>query len=302
MRINLPTIFASCLLASAGALFAANPPEDSPEKTAVAANDKAFEAAYAKGDAKALANFFTEDADYTDEDGHQYSGKAEIEEALKAGTLVNRGAKIAIDLDSVKPLTPDTLVEKGSTTVTSKDGSTESAAYTAILVRKEGKWKISQLIESPIPDPTPHDRLSELDWLIGTWDEADKEGGVKVHSEYTWARGGNFITRNVTVKRGDETTLEGWQITGWDPVQEKIRSWTFDSEGGFSEGYWTRSGQRWLVREQGFTPDGDRITAENQYSKLTDDKVAFESNNRTRDGEPQPGIPQIQMVRGKGGE
>jgi hypothetical protein len=40
-----------------------------------------------------------------------------------------------------------------------------------------------------------------------------------------WARGGNFITRNVTVKRGGETTLEGWQIIGWDPIEERIRSW-----------------------------------------------------------------------------
>jgi hypothetical protein len=110
------------------------------------------------------------------------------------------------------------------------------------------------------------------------------------------------MTRNVAVKRGDDTTMEGWQIIGWDPVQERIRSWTFDSEGGFSDGYWTRNGERWLLREQGYTPDGDRVTADNQFSRLSDDKAAFESNNRTLNGEPQPGIPQIQMARGKGGE
>jgi hypothetical protein len=56
---------------------------------------------------------------------------------------------------------------------------------------------------------------------------------LSVHSEYSWARGGNFLTRNVTVKRAGETTLESWQIIGWDPVEERIRSWTFDGEGGF---------------------------------------------------------------------
>jgi hypothetical protein len=29
----------------------------------------------------------------------------------------------------------------------------------------------------------------------------------------------------VTVKRGGETTLEGWQIIDWDPIEERIRSW-----------------------------------------------------------------------------
>ena len=44
------------------------------------------------------------------------------------------------------------VLEKGSTTVTAKDGETSSALYTAIHVKKDGKWKISQLVESPVPD------------------------------------------------------------------------------------------------------------------------------------------------------
>ena len=55
-----------------------------------------------------------------------------------------------------------------------------------------------------------------------------------------------------------ETTLEGWQIIGW------IRSWTFDGEGGFAAGWWTREGDRWLLRETGITPDGSRHDARNQ--------------------------------------
>jgi hypothetical protein len=55
--------------------------------------------------------------------------------------------------------------------------------------------------------------------------------------------------------------MEGWQIIGWDPLEERIRSWTFDGEGGFGEGTWTREGDRWLLRETGVAPDGTRTSA-----------------------------------------
>ena len=181
-----------------------------------------------------------------------------------------------------------------------KTGDDAEALYTAVYLKKDGKWKISQLIETPVPDPTPNDRLSQLSWLIGDWTEADKDADVKVHSNYQWARGGSFITRNVTVKRGDNPVLEGWQIIGWDPVAGGIRSWTFDDEGGYAEGSWTNEGQRWLSRESGYASDGSRTSADNTISKSGDDTFFWESGNRTLDGDPQPGIGRIEIHRVKG--
>jgi len=196
-------------------------------------------------------------------------------------------------------LGPDTVLEKGSTTVISKGGETSSALYTAIHIKKNGEWKISQLVESPAPDPTPHDQLSELAWLLGDWEETDKTNDLTVQSQYQWSRGGNFISRNLTVKRAGEVTLEGWQIIGWDPVQECIRSWTFDGEGGYADGRFTRDGDRWLLRETGYSPDGSRIAADNTITKLGPDRYTWESSNRTLDGDPQPGIGRIEINRVK---
>jgi uncharacterized protein (TIGR02246 family) len=280
--------------------FAQSPTDSSPEKATIAAMDRAYEAAYAKGDAKALAEFFTEDAQYTSDEGSTFNGRAEIENAIRAAFQGNKGAKLAINLDSVRSLSADVLAEKGSTTVTAKNGDTSGAQYAAIYVRKDGKWKISQLIETPLADVSPHDHLTELGWLIGNWEEADKSDDLTIRSEYVWARGGNFITRNVIVKRGEETTLEGWQVIGWDPVDRRIRSWTFDTEGGFSEGRWTRDGERWLMRETGVTPDGDRTADDSTVVKVTNDRFTWESSNRMLNGDPQPGIPRQEIIRSKG--
>ena len=291
---------ASISAALASVSHAQTTAENSREKTAVMSIDRAFEAAYAKGDTKAIADFFTEDAHYTSDDGRTFDGRTAIEDNIRAALAKNNAAKLAIVLDSVRLLAPDVLLERGSTTVTAKDGETNGALYTAVYVKKDGKWKISQLVETPQPYLTAHDQLSELGWLVGDWEDADKGDNLTVRSQYSWARGGNFLTRNVTVKRGAETILEGWQIIGWDPIEGCIRSWTFDDEGGFSEGRWTREGNRWLQRETGLTPDGNRTAADNTFSKLSNERFTWESNNRTLDGLPQPGIGRIEIDRVKG--
>jgi ketosteroid isomerase-like protein len=63
--------------------FSQTAPDTPPEKEAVLANDRAFEAAYAKGDVKALAGFFAEDAEYTTEEGQTLAGNAAIEESMR---------------------------------------------------------------------------------------------------------------------------------------------------------------------------------------------------------------------------
>ena len=50
------------LVAFASATFAQDAADTPPEQAAVIANDRAYEAAYASGDAKALVDFFTDDA------------------------------------------------------------------------------------------------------------------------------------------------------------------------------------------------------------------------------------------------
>ena len=280
--------------------FAQAPDEVPPEKAAVIANDRAYEIAYANSDVPALVNFFTDDAEYTTEEGRTFSGRAEIQAAIQAGLAANRGAKLAINADTVRLLGPESLLEKGSTTVTGADGETNGSLYTAIHVKKDGAWRINQLIETPLPAITPQEHLRELGWLVGDWEETDQQDDLSIQSAYTWSRGGNFLTRNVTVKRAGTVTLEGWQIIGWDPIEERLRSWTFDNAGGYAEGYFTREGNRWLQREIGVTPDGGRTGADNTITKISADRFTWESNNRTLDGDPQPSIGQIEINRVKG--
>ncbi|HXL27435.1 MAG TPA: SgcJ/EcaC family oxidoreductase [Chthoniobacterales bacterium] len=269
----------------------------SPETTAIANQAAEYAKAYNAGDAKALARYFTDDAEYTDENGQLTQGRSDIEQLLRDTFADNKGATLDVQVDSVRPLDSDLFEEKGTTTVTSSSGDRQSSSYTALHARKNGEWLISRLFEFPAAEPTPGQQLSQLAWMVGTW--KDKGGSTSVETKADWARGNNFLTRTFKVSKGDDVLLEGWQIIGWDPVENRIRSWIFDSEGGYGQAFWTRDGNRWLLKETRVSADGSESSAEQTLTYVDQDHCTFESANRTLNGDLQPNIDKIEIDRVK---
>lgn len=297
MSKQLLGIFGVCVLCVARPCGGQEGGDAAGVRAAVEQLAKQYEAAFNKGDAKALAAMFAEDVEYTDEDGVTVSGRDAMEAILRKSFVRNKGAKLAIQIESVRGLGPDVAVERGTTGTTSPDGTLITSAYTAVHVRKDGQWRIGQLVESPVPAPKPGELLSELGWMVGTWKE--KDGDTEVEAKVDWARGGNFLTRNLKVTVGGEVTLEGWQIIGWDGAQGRIRSWLFDSGGAFMEGIWTADAEGWSIRQAGTLPDGSRMSSDNTIRRKGDDKIVWETTNRTLDGDPQPNLPRVEAVRVK---
>src|SRR6516165_2625505 len=58
-------------------------PGDDKDKAAIQKNAEAFVEAFHKGDAKALAAFWTPDGDYTDQTGRHTKGREAIEKVFK---------------------------------------------------------------------------------------------------------------------------------------------------------------------------------------------------------------------------
>ena len=92
------------------------------------------------------------------------------------------------------------------------------------------------------------------------------------------------------IKVDEEVTLEGDQFVGWDPVAGQIRSWTFDSEGGFGEGRWIQDGNRWLVKKSFVVASGERASAVNVITYVDPDTFRWQSISREIAGELQPEV------------
>ena len=71
---------------------------------------------------------------------------------------------------------------------------------------------------------------------------------------YRWTDNHRFILGQFTVQIAGKPAMTGTQRIGWDPLKKTIRSWVFDSEGGFAEGTWTLDGNKWVVKLTGVHP------------------------------------------------
>jgi hypothetical protein len=91
--------------------------------------------------------------------------------------------------------------------------------------------------------------------------------------------------------------MSGMQIVGWDPAAKQIRSWVFDSDGGFSEGKWTHKDNRWLIQQVGTLPDGGKSTATNIITYLDNDSFTWQSIDRTVDDEVLPNVEEVLIKR-----
>ena len=96
--------------------------------------------------------------------------------------------------------------------------------------------------------------------------------------------------------RGKASTT-GTQRIGWDPRQKQIRSWVFDSDGGFSEGFISRDGERWVMKSTGVLKDGRTASATNVLTRVNRDTMKWTSVDRTLGAEVLPDAEEITLVR-----
>ena len=87
------------------------------------------------------------------------------------------------------------------------------------------------------------------------------------------------------------------QVIAWDPAEKRIRSWTYDSRGGFGEESWSRSGDQWSIRKRFTLPDGGRASAVQVMTRVSDDAFRWKSVNRVIDGSLQPDADEMTIIR-----
>jgi uncharacterized protein (TIGR02246 family) len=91
--------------------------QSSPEYQEAEDQFRKYQQAYDRGDTKILASFYADDIDYIDQDGLEVKGRGEMEKLFMKNFQANPGAKIAITIEEVKPLTPDVQVNRGVATI-----------------------------------------------------------------------------------------------------------------------------------------------------------------------------------------
>ncbi len=271
----------------------------SPDEAAVRASGKAFLEAYNAGDAAALAALWSPQAVYMDPaTGEATVGRDAIEEQFAAAFADKSGARLTVDVDSIEFVSPNVAIQRGAAHVLRAGDEPTDSNFTAVLVQRDGKWLLDRVSETEAAElPQSHyEHLKDLEWMIGSWvDNGDP--GITIHTDCAWTKSKNFMTRSFAVAVGDEVDMAGMQVVGWDPAAKQIRSWVFDSDGGFGEGRWTRKGKQWFIQATGTLPDGGQSTAVHIITEIDANSFSWQSINRQVDGVLQPNIDEALVVR-----
>ena len=271
--------------------------QPSTDEAAIRATVAAYVQAYGKHDAQALADLWSPEAVYTNRlTGEEVVGRAAIAEQFAALFKEQPELKLDVNPESIQLLSPNAAVEHGTAKLLSPQGEPEELKYTAVYVKRDGRWLLDRVTDGTEAEaPSHYEQLKSLEWMVGTW--IDQDETAQIETECSWTKNRNFLTRSFSISIGDRIELSGMQIIGWDASTKSIRSWTFDSYGGFNEADWTFKQDRWFIRNKGTLADGRKASAVNVMKPVHADSFTWQTVERTAGGELLPNVDEVLIVR-----
>jgi uncharacterized protein (TIGR02246 family) len=294
---NPPAVNPPAAKPGAGAPAAVAQPD---EEAAVRAAGAAFLEAYNARDAKKLAALWSPEAIYSDPaTGEEIVGRQAIEDTFADAFADKKDVKLTADIGSIDFVSPNVAITRGIAHVIRPGEEPENSEFTSVRVKRDGQWLLDRVSEVEL-DKTPpsnYEHLKPLEWMIGSWHDDDDRPSVEIQTDCQWAKNKNFMTRSFAVAIGDRVNKSGMQIIGWDPVAKQIHSWVFDSDGGYAEGTWTQKDKKWFIQNTGTLIDGAKATSVNIVTSIDDNSYKWESVNREVNGELQPNVDPVLVVR-----
>lgn len=239
--------------------------------------------------------FWTQDASLTNPvTGEIYIGKEQIAEYLKMRNqeIKRRQLNLTFTPKSIVFPTPHQATVVGVLDIEDKGQLIQRTVRKIGFVEQNGQWYINELREiEAAPAPPVFSHLKELEWLIGSWKDTDQDATITLSAK--WDKFKNFIIQNFTMETYGLEAIEGLQIIGWDPIEKHIRSWVYDSDGGFGEGVWVKNGKNWQVTLNYVLSDGSEGKSTNIYSDITDRSYRYTSIDRSINEEPLDNIQPV---------
>lgn len=307
MSRNCISLVAGMALVSLGVSFmtaqdkTAKGPGREADKQAIDKLMKENMQAFNNRDAAAIAASWTAEGEYIRNDGEPIRGRADIQKGYAAFFKTLKGKPtLEVQTDNLRFPSADTAVSEVTLRLKNEQGEVIGSSWrNTLAVREGGQWKVA-LVQEWDRDNALDDGLKDLEWLIGTWRMDTKDRDVT--TTYEWDENKAFIRGKYTVKQGAKVTESGTQMFGKDNADGGIRSWVFQSDGGFGDGLWARDGKKWTVDFAGVTPEGKRLNATVIYIRVDADTFTWQSVQQTVDGQPIADTQPIKVAKQKPGQ
>ncbi|MEI7700703.1 MAG: nuclear transport factor 2 family protein [Planctomycetia bacterium] len=291
--ISIAVFMAASLASVAGA----DEDRDAADEVAIRKAIDAYVAAFNKADAKSLAAMWAQEAVYTNPlTDEEVVGREAIEGQFASIFAEAKGVQLESTTLSIGFVSPNVAIEQGIARVIRPDKTSEESQYSAVYVKRDGQWLLDRVTEEVVPVvASNYEQLRELEWMVGRW--VDQDDKATVVTECNWTRNNNFLVRSFLVHVNDRINMSGMQIIGWDPAAKQIRSWVFDSDGGFGQATWKKKEDKWFIQQNGILPDGRKSASVNIIRFVDEKTCMIQSVSRTVDDELLPDIAEVRIVK-----
>lgn len=237
--------------------------------------------------AKNLENatqFFAENIHFIDQAGEEVRGRKELRDRFDRLFKSSLSTGIGIHPQAISFLADSVALVVGEVSRKREQADSPASRFSMVLVRIDKRWLITEMTETTMLSLQTESHLQELNWLIGEWQADNTKGSAQMTVE--WTPNKKFITSKCTLKKNGETPQIDSQVIGWDPRNNSIISWHFDSNGGFGNGTWSNqpNERAWTVDVEGVGADGSNTTASNVFTLKTPDEFLWQSVRRSLDG------------------
>jgi hypothetical protein len=236
------------------------------ETAAVAKRVKSYVAAFNSRDVAACTEHWSKAAEYSLGGVAQpVVGRKAIGEALTKLLATDEQFEMSVSNQRFRAVAENVVTEDGIAQLVSETHGVEYARYLVVHVKQNGAWYRDSIRETLLGTIVPSDSdADELESLIGTFGNQSDEGSLAVKA--TWMHDKRFISRTFELQDKQGHKVTATEIIGWDPAARVIRSWSFDSQGGFEQAVWNRDGDQWLIKANGVLPNGSTATEQRMLS------------------------------------
>lgn len=246
--------------------------------------------AFNSGKAADVAAQFAPEGEMIDEEGNLFAGRKELTEAMTQFFTRFPKAQLEIKVESVRSPAPGLVIEEGTRQITAGEKEQQSTAvlrYSAIHTKVDGKWQIASLREfTADPIPSHHEQLKTLEWLVGDWVNEGTDAVVRI--SYRWSEDKHYLLGDYQVSAEGKPVMKSTQRIGWNPLTGSIRSWLFDSDGGFSEGNWAATEEGWVIKSTSVNPDASTGSATVTLTAKDKSRFTIKGTERIVAGQREP--------------
>ncbi len=256
-----------------------------------------YSKAFANGDVQGLTAMWADDAVFTDQSGRVYSGREAIGKQMASFFKQYGNQPFEIKIDSLEFPADNLAIEHGASHIGSSANPMSFGTYTAVHVKRDGKWQMVNVSESPKFDAAAASgpNVSDLSWLVGNWKVEGPKGDLQIKAD--WVAGKKIIRCDfeATTKDGEKSTQT--QFIFFDPLSKRIRSWQYDFSGGYGEARWFNSGNEWTSEGRSVQSDGTTGSARYSIKKIDDNTFSWQSTSRRLLGKSLPDSPVLTAKR-----